>query len=67
MAINRVPFDVSRLTKKVTDCFICEFLAGNPPLSAFGTHNVWMERRLDREGIRAGEPRQTCPAMLKRG
>ena len=30
MARNRVPFDVSRLTKKVTNCFICELLAGNP-------------------------------------
>ena len=30
MARTRVPFDISRLTKKVTNCFICEFLAGNP-------------------------------------
>ena len=30
MARNRVPFDVSRLTKKVTNCFICDFLAGSP-------------------------------------
>ncbi len=27
---TRVPFDMSRLTKKDTNCFICEFLAGNP-------------------------------------
>ncbi len=30
MARNRVPFDVTRLTKKVTNCFICDFLAGSP-------------------------------------
>lgn len=30
MARDRVPFDISRLTKKITNCFICEFIAGNP-------------------------------------
>ena len=30
MSRKRVPFDISRLTRKVTSCFICEFLAGNP-------------------------------------
>ena len=29
MARNRVPFDVARLQKKVTNCFICDFLAGS--------------------------------------
>jgi diadenosine tetraphosphate (Ap4A) HIT family hydrolase len=30
MARTRIPFDVSRLTRKVTNCFICDFLNGNP-------------------------------------
>ncbi|MBT4502304.1 MAG: HIT family protein [Gemmatimonadetes bacterium] len=30
MARERIPFDVPRLTKKVADCFICEFIEGNP-------------------------------------